>query len=148
MRALAEPLLKLFGVAKADDLPFVRDEELSSMGMGVVQIRRIRKATGAVLIPGQHAAPLAAAEGGQPWAGRPGHQHAHLYGSVGPDDVSEEGCVPLDVAETAAAETAAAETAVADSVCGPAPSRSMGPVHDARLDRASPKSQVRGRASV
>ena len=62
-------------------------------------------------------APLAAAEGGQPWAGQPDHQRAHLYGGVGPDDVSEEGCVPLDVAMAA----------VADSDCGPASSSSMRP---------------------
>ena len=64
MKAFAEPLGKLFGVTKADDVPFVRDAELSSIGMGVVQIRRIRKSTGAVdtgsLIFVQHAAPLTA----------------------------------------------------------------------------------------
>ena len=109
MRVLAEPLRKLFGVTNADDVPFVQDEQLSSMGMGVVQIRRIWKSTGLVVDPGsrmlvQHAAPLAAAEKNQPWMSQPGHLPAHLYDSISPDDVNDEGCVPPDAAGTAVRE--------------------------------------------
>ena len=74
-------LLHDMGASKMADLPLLNDKDLDSMGMKVVQIRRIRSETGAVdpvsLSPAdREAAAPAAARGARSFPFRPVPSHS------------------------------------------------------------------------